>query len=79
MLVACRLAGLSALGANYAGINVRPQCEYVRKHVGAEERRRLRQSESPQRALPRMQSLTLFPPIATWSEPAGAGRADSAT
>jgi hypothetical protein len=27
MLVACRLAGLSALGAHYAGVNRRAQCE----------------------------------------------------
>jgi hypothetical protein len=26
MLVACRLAGLSALGAHYAGVNRRAQC-----------------------------------------------------
>ena len=27
MLVACRLAGLSALGAHYAGVKWRAQCE----------------------------------------------------
>jgi len=40
MLVAYRLAGLSALEAQYADINARTQCEAVRLHVGVEERRR---------------------------------------
>ena len=40
MLVACRLAGLSALEAHYADINARTQCQCVRLHIGVEERRR---------------------------------------
>ena len=45
MLVACRLAGLSALEAQYAGVGALTQCECVRLHVGVEVRRRPRPSE----------------------------------
>jgi hypothetical protein len=40
VLLAYRLAGLSALEAHYADIDARTQREYVRLHVGVEERRR---------------------------------------
>jgi hypothetical protein len=51
MLVACRLAGLSARGGHYADINARTQCECVRRlQVGLEERRRPRPPEGHARA-----------------------------
>ena len=34
MLVACRLAGLSALGAHYAGVKWRAQCGACKPHQG---------------------------------------------
>jgi len=41
MLVACRLAGVSALERQYAGVNARAQCGPTQSPIAAGERGRL--------------------------------------